>query len=173
MEMLAMLKELEEHLINGKQIGPVLYHLNRDECCILVQKIRASLPEEMRSARAVSSDKSRILSDAEEEAAATIRNARAEADNIREGAKRDADQILDEAHAQQTRMISESETTKIARAQAAEIVQSAEEEARLMKRGAKDYAHEVLSNLATTIGNAAAQVQNGKDALNRDLEKVR
>lgn len=128
--------------------------LNIEEFHMLTNKIRASLPEEVRRARSVTSDSDRIVSAAKEEA-----------EMIVEKAIEESNRIVDEARQMASRLIDTSEINRLAKAQAQEIMASAEASARDTRRGADEYAREVLASIENHLARVMGTLQKGREKL--------
>ena len=84
-----------------------------------------------------------------------------------EEARTAAGQILMEAQQQAARLVAEDAITQQARLEAQTLSQTAAQEAVGIRRGADDYARDVLGNLEAVLGKAAAQVQRGREMLEK------
>lgn len=109
----------------------------------LVEKLRASLPDEVGRAKQVTQEKDRLLSQAKEQ----------------------ADRIVEEASTTKSQLLNENELSRQAQAKASDLIAQAEARAIEIRRGADEYADRVLSQLDATLGGALASVQKGRQAL--------
>jgi len=161
-EILQLLKQLEELVENTKYIAllKLTYGLDHDEFFVLVNRIRASLPEDVKRASNVTRERDRILETAHEEA-----------NHIIEESKAEAARILEEARLQAQRMVDQSEIVMMAKEQAQHIVASAREDARQIRRGADEYARDVLNNLEAVLAKAIGTIQRGKETLEESLRE--
>lgn len=150
---LEMLDRLEELVEKSKQLFNTAF-VNIDEFYTLVNKIRASLPEDVKAAARITRDADRIVNDAKEQAAQII-----------DQSKSDSAQIIEDARTEAARLVDSSEIKQMATAQAKEIVASSEEEARSTKAGSDEYAREVLSDLETFVSKVLTTIQRGRDKL--------
>ena len=148
-----MIDKLEELVEKSRQLFNTAF-VNTDEFFTLTGKVRASLPEDMKSAARITRDADRVINDAKEQVAQMTDQAKAEAANIVEASKVEA-----------ARMVDASEIKQMATSQAKEIVASAEEEARGVKGGADEYAREVLSDLEGFVAKVLSTIQRGRDKL--------
>ena len=89
--------------------------VSMDRLLDLVEKLRASLPDEVNRAKAVTKDKDRLLEDARYKAAA----------------------IVEEASSTKTQMLSDAEIVRLAQTRADELLSDAESRAREVRRGAR------------------------------------
>jgi len=97
---------------------------------------------------------------------------------IREAAERETRQMLEEARAaageilteakqQAAQMIAEDAISQQARLEAQTLSHNAAQEAAGVRRGADDYARDVLGNLEAVLNKAASQVQRGREMLEK------
>jgi cell division septum initiation protein DivIVA len=113
----------------------------------LIEKLRASLPDEVGRAKQVTKEKDRLLSQAKEQ----------------------ADKIVEEASTTKTQLLNDSEIARLAQSQADQLIAQAEARASEIRRGADDYADRILAQLDVTLGTALASVQKGRQALSSGL----
>jgi cell division septum initiation protein DivIVA len=109
----------------------------------LIEKLRASLPDEVGRAKQVTKDKDRLLSQAKEQ----------------------AERMVEEASSAKSHLLDESEIAREARSRADAVIEEAEARAAQIRRGADEYADRLLSQLDATLGGALASVQKGRQAL--------
>lgn len=153
-DILRLLDKLEElaeapHSCFGRAWG-----LKLEEFHILTNKIRASLPDEVRRARSVARDGDKIVSAAKEEA-----------DMIVEQAVEESNRVVAEARQMAARLVDTSEINQLAKAQAQEIMSSAETSAREIRRGADEYAREVLASIENHLAKVMGTLQKGREKL--------
>ncbi len=142
-----LLDKLEEIVSEATEIpltGRVL--LDSDELLDLIDKIRNSIPEEVKRAEMVSTEKDRVIS---------------------EGQQR-AERMIAQAEEYAARLIQENEITRQAREEADRLLTDAREEAEEMQRGAKDYAMSILDELDQSLQKTLSVVAKGKDNLQDD-----
>ncbi|MCB0825509.1 MAG: hypothetical protein KDC26_04925 [Armatimonadetes bacterium] len=133
-----------------------------DDAVFEIEKIKASLPKEMKDAASLTRETERILVGADEEAAAIMTQAQAKAESMVKEAETKAESILQQAQLQQTQMVDENEILRIAKSQSEEIRNSAERDAREMRRGADQYASDVLNNLENVVGRVLGAVERAR-----------
>ena len=167
MDILRMLEQLNELIEKPKQIGPMTWGLNREDITMQIAKIRASLPNELKSAAQTVRESERIVESAREDASMTVDSARKERDRILAEGRAEAERIVEAARIQQERMISESEILKLAKAQSEEIRTTADRDAIQVRRGAEKYAHDVLSQLEGVVGKVMTTIERGKSEMDR------
>lgn len=109
----------------------------------LIEKMRATLPEEVGRAKMIAKDKDRMLREAQERAQAIVSEA-------------------SEHHAQ---MVDSHEIVQQARTTADIVLREAEERARKIREGADQYAAVVLADLQNRLSVALASVKKGQETL--------
>jgi hypothetical protein len=153
-DILKMIDGLEE-LADGRfNVMGKSFCMDLEEFHMLTNKIKASLPDEMRKATRVANDSDRIVASAREEAEA-----------IKAQTKAECERVLAEARQSAARLIESSEVNKLAKAQAQEILNSAEYTARDVKRGADEYAREVLAAIENHLAKVMSTLQKGREKL--------
>jgi vacuolar-type H+-ATPase subunit H len=152
MDVLYLLERLEEVLSSGSRLPFTNRTLVDDEeCFAVIDQIRLSLPNEIREARKVSTDRAALLDEAQ---------ARAQ-------------QILRSADMEAIELAKEHTVSQIAEARAQEILARAEEEAQQIRRDADDYAYRVLQGLDQQLDALLTTVRNGLRSLRRDEPAAR
>jgi dsDNA-specific endonuclease/ATPase MutS2 len=109
----------------------------------LIDQLRVSVPDEVRQARRITEEASRITERAQEE----------------------ADAIIARAQQQAAQMLEERELVRAAQQRAAEIIEIAQGEAREVRRGADEYAAGVLIRLEGECIKALTSIKRGIDML--------
>lgn len=135
------------------------YGVRTEEFHMLINKIRASLPDEVRTATRLANDSDKIVGAAREEARIIVDHAREE-----------SGRLLEDAKAQVARLVESSEINRLATAQAREIVASAEASAREVRRGSDEYAREVLANLENFTTKLMGTIQRGREKLEQRIQ---
>lgn len=154
-DILKLLDSLEELADNAHSFFGKAWGLDLEEFHMLTNKIRASLPDEVRRASRVASDSDKIVSAAREEASL-----------ITEQAASEAKRIVAEARQMAAKLVDTSEISRMAKAQAQDIMAHAEATARTIKRGADEYAREVLASIENYLaGKVMAPLQKGREKL--------
>jgi vacuolar-type H+-ATPase subunit H len=108
-----------------------------------IEKMRATLPEEVGRAKMIASNKERVIREAQER----------------------AQQIVTEANSAHSQMIDQSEVMRQARTTAEIVLREAEEKARKIRQGADAYAAQVLAELEARLTTAIGSVKMGQEAL--------
>jgi len=159
-DILKLLDKLEDTVeSNFFEIWGRAYGIKTEEFHMLINKIRASLPDEVRTATRLASDTDKIVGVAKEEARIILENAREE-----------AARVVDDAKSQAEKLVETSEINRLATAQAREIVASAEASAREIRRGADEYAREVLANLENFTAKLMGTIQRGREKLEQRIQ---
>lgn len=117
--------------------------VNADRVLDLIEKLRSTLPDDVSRAKQVNRDRDRLLEQAKEEAHTLVTQAQ---------------QAKDKA-------TSDSEVTVSATNKAEAIIAEAEAHAREIRRGADEYADQVLAQLDGSLARALASVQKGRQTL--------
>lgn len=144
MEIFNVLNELEE-LVESSIKVPLTKRVMVDEDRLLdyLDRIRTSLPEEIRQAKWVIQEREKVISET----------------------KREAGRLMEDAQKQVEKKAEESEITRQAKTIAEEIVEKAEVVAREIKQGARDYADEILMELEKNLGKIMSEIQDGRTEL--------
>lgn len=148
-----------------KYFGPLCWGMNRDEVVMQIAKIRASLPQEVKQAATVTRESERIVETAREDANLTLEKAQREGERLLTETRAEIERLIEQAKIEQQRLVAENEILKIAKAQAEEVRNEANRDALQMRRGAEDYAHELLTQLERVVGKIMATVENGKQEI--------
>ncbi len=151
MDILHLVDRLEE-LFNESRPIPLTHNVIVDEDRFLdiIDQMRISIPEEVKKAQQVFSQKDRVVAQAQEEASRTLSLAREKADQlvekdaIAQDAQRRANQILEQARL----------------------------EAENVKAGADQYSLDALMNLEVELERLLNQVRNGLQLLEQKRPPV-
>jgi cell division septum initiation protein DivIVA len=153
-DILKLLDGLEELAENAYSFFGRAWGVDLEEFHMLTNKIRASLPDEVRRANRVANDSDKIVSAAKEEAAV-----------ITERAIEESNRIMEEARQMAAKLIDTSEINRLAKAQAQDMMANAEAASRDIKRGADEYAREVLGAVESHLANVMGTLQKGREKL--------
>jgi len=153
-DILKLLDSLEELAENAHSFFGKAWGLDLEEFHMLTNKIRASLPDEVRRASRVANDSDKIVAVAKEEAEMII-----------EQATEEANRIADEARQMASKLVDTSEISRLAKAQAQEALAHAENAARHTRRGADEYAREVLASIENHLAKVMGTLQKGREKL--------
>jgi cell division septum initiation protein DivIVA len=137
-------ERLEGMLTSGKKL-PLTSSVVLDQAAALelIDELRQAIPEEVQAARRV----------------------RAEGERILERAGEEADLIVARARDEAARLIAAEGLTAQAEAESRRLVAEAEADAAEVRRGADEYAADVLIRLEAEVSRLLGQIQRGIDAL--------
>jgi hypothetical protein len=143
MSVYRVLDKLEAYVHDATWL-PGGYRVVSEERAIeLIEKIRASLPEEVGRAKIIAKDQERVIRAAQEKAQA----------------------IVDQASTVHEELVDQNEIVQRARTTAEVVLREAEERARKIKEGADQYAAQVLAEMEARLASALGSVQKGRAAL--------
>lgn len=168
-DILRLLEDLKAVAVDKPRSILGLFHtgLDKDEVNMLIAKVRASLPTELKQAAQTVRESERIVDSAREDASMTLEGARKESERVLQEARREADKIIEHAKSQQEMMVLESEILKLAKAQSEEVRSGADRDAVQMRRGAENYARDVLTQLEGVVGRVMQAIDRGKNEIDR------
>jgi len=143
-DLLSALNELEELIESSGKI-PLTKKvvLDEDRVLDLLDRIRTTIPEEIRQAKWIIQEREKVLNDSQKEAM----------------------RILEDAQKELEKRADDSEITRQAKVLAEEIVKKAETVAREMREGARGYADDILANLQESLGKILNQIEHGRSEL--------
>jgi hypothetical protein len=143
MSVYRVLDKLEAFVHEGTWL-PAGYRILSEERLIeFVEKIRATLPEEVGRAKIIAKDQDRVLRAAQEKAQA----------------------IVEQASSVHEELVDQNEIVQRARTTAEIVLREAEERARKIKEGADQYAAQILAEMEARLAGALGSVQKGRAAL--------
>jgi cell division septum initiation protein DivIVA len=137
-------ERLEGMLANGKKL-PLTSSVVVDQAAALelIDELRHAIPEEVQSARRINAEGERIL----------------------ERANQEAERIVARAQEQAAQLIDEQGLTEAAEVESRRLVAEAGADADETRRGADDYAADVLLRLEAEVSRVLGQIERGIDAL--------
>ena len=144
MEIYTDLETLEELLDKSKQLfftNKVI--VDKEVILDLIKDIRLKLPDELKQAKWIKEERTRILLEAQKE----------------------ADGIVKEAENRIISMIDEHEITRKAYEQKAQIIETANEMAREISNGTKEHADDLLAKIELVLQDVLTTVQNNRKEL--------
>jgi vacuolar-type H+-ATPase subunit H len=150
----AAIDGLQEFVTKGPALGSYRLLLDLHEFGERIEQIIALLPKEVRRARRITREEQRIIQDAKDEARRLLEEARAEAEQLVAEAREEAERLV-EASAIRQRALEQAEAT-IARA---------EETANDIREKSYTYAHQVITNVETSLKRLTQSVEQDKDQL--------
>jgi len=144
MEIVYLIDRLES-LINEAKRLPLTSGVivNQDEFLKIIDQMRINIPLEIREARRLKEEREQVI-------------ARAQAE---------AEKIVAEAKGQIDGLLTDEELLKAAREESAKIIEQARREAEKVRKGADEYAIEVLGQLQDQLMALQTTIQNGLDYL--------
>lgn len=144
MDILHLVDRLEE-LFNASRPIPLTHSVIVDEDRFLdiIDQMRISIPEEVKKAQQIFTQKERLLSQAQEEANRTLQVSREKADQ----------------------MVEKESLTQDAQRRATQIIEQARLEAEQTRMGADQYALDGLSGMERELERLLTQVRNGIQVL--------
>ncbi len=108
-----------------------------------IDDVRANMPSEVRQAKSIVEDRAEIISTA----------------------RREAETIIRKAEERARRMMSEEEVYKQAQAAASELLAQSQQKAREMRKGATDFAEDVLRRTEEVLVNRIGDVRQARQLL--------
>ncbi len=179
--------KLEEMLSSGRVPGTSRTLVNVDKVGEVLEELKRELPSQVNDAQTVLRQKEAILKQAELEARRIRAYADEEATTIRSLAEEQSQSQIETARNEATEIVGDSEIVKAAEDKAKEIEEAAQEKAGKIvadaqnklnqvlagaesdaadrRRGADNYAREVLFMLEEKIADTLGQVRSGIDVL--------
>jgi len=144
MDILHLIDRLEELFNNSRPI-PLTHNVivDEDKFLDIIDQMRISVPEEVKKAQQVFSQKDRVMAQAQEEANRTLQLAREKADEL----------------------IGKEALVLDAQRRSSQIIDQARAEAEDIKNGADQYALDALMGLETELERLVNQAQNGVQVL--------
>ena len=166
-DVFALLEELQLLTTEDPRtiVGRLTYGLDKQEISLVISKIKTSLPSEIKNAASNVKESEKIREQAGSDAEAALAMAKQEGKRMIDQAYEQAALIVENAKIQQEQLIMQSEVLKLSKAQAEEIRNSAEREAAQTRKGADQYALDVLSKLETTIDKVSGHVKSSRSEL--------
>jgi len=160
-----LIDEADEMLDNKFHVGSYCLFMNTDDIQDVLSKIRAILPEEIKTAEMILKRRDDIYMEAQSRADRIISEAQNTAANIlseseliravREKAAKIQEQVKESCEEMKNKATEEAEAVK----------RSAYQEASRTREGAQTYAEQVLNNRAQDIDQIHRVVKNGQDYL--------
>ena len=123
--------------------------VNSERMRELIDELRLNLPQEIKQAKMIVSDRKAILEDA----------------------KREAESVVKVAEERARRLVDENEITKKAKERATEIMTTAQSQARELKRAANEFSENVLKTAEQGLTESLNQVRTAKSALRTPVNK--
>ena len=152
MEIFTLLETIEDILENSKKIPFSNKHIvDKDELLDVVKEIRLKLPDELKQAKWVKEERTRIIQEA----------------------KKEGEDIVKVAENRIIAMIDEHEITRKAYDEKQKIIESANEMAREMSEGTKEYADNILAEIEETISSLRSNVEAAQATINSAIVTIK
>ena len=187
MTFMSQLENLEAMIIKGRVPGTARTLVNVEKISALIDEMKGEAPTQMTEAEGVVRQKDAIIKQAELEARRIRAYADEEATTIRQLAEEQSNTLLTTSQEEARKMVQDTEITRVANETAAEIeadaqkragkliddaenrvngiLNEAETSADQRRKGADNYAREVLFTLEERIADTLGQVRGGIDLL--------
>ena len=146
MEIFDVIEQLEDIIENSFTV-PILNKtlITKDDVMELLSDLRLRLPEDLKQAKYVKEERTRIIAEAHQEAT----------------------NIIKSTEEQIEQMVNENEITKKAYEQANEIIANAQKNAREIRLGARQYAENLLESLETRLSGQIDEIKAGRMELRK------
>ena len=145
MSVYRVLDKLESYVHEGTWLPAGYRVLSEERLIELIEKVRASLPEEVGRAKIIAKDQDRVMREAQQK----------------------AQSIVDEASSKHEELVDQHEIARRARTTADVVLREAQERADKIRRGADEYAAGVLVEMENRLAGALGAVRKGRDSLAR------
>ncbi|HTU81795.1 MAG TPA: hypothetical protein VMF61_06685 [Candidatus Acidoferrales bacterium] len=145
MSVYRVLDKLEAYVHEGTWLPAGYRVLSEERLIEFVEKVRASLPEEVGRAKIIAKDQDRVMRAAQEKAQA----------------------IVEQAANKHEELVDQNEIVQRARTTAETVLREAEERARKVREGADQYAAQILADMEGRLAGALGAVRKGRDTLAR------
>ena len=187
MTLTAQLENLETMIVKGRVPGTARTLVNQQKISALINEMKKNLPDEITEAEGVVRQKDAIIKQAEIEARRIRAYADEEATTIRQLAEEQSNTLLKTSQEEAKKMIQDTEITRkanenaitiesIANSPAETVIDDAESRVNTIlhdagisaeerRKGADNYAREVLFTLEERIADTLGQVRGGIDLL--------
>jgi|TARA_B100000959_G_scaffold285807_1_gene361835 hypothetical protein len=184
---MSQLEDLKAMIVKGRVPGTARSLVNLEKITSAINEMKEEMPTQMNEAEGVVRQKDAIIKQAELEARRIRAYADEEATTIRQLAEEQSNTLLTTSQEEAQKMIQETEITRMANEQATEIetdaqtlagkliddaeskvngiLNEAETSAESRRKGADNYAREVLFTLEERVADTLGQVRGGIDLL--------
>ena len=187
MTLMEQLENLETMMVKGRVPGTARTLVNQQKISALINEMKKNLPDEITEAEGVVRQKDAIIKQAEIEARRIRAYADEEATTIRQLAEEQSNTLLTTSQEEAKKMIQDTEISRkanenaieiesVANSRAGKVVDDAESRVNTIlhdagisaeerRKGADNYAREVLFTLEERIADTLGQVRGGIDLL--------
>ena len=149
LDIIFLVERLESLVSNGRSV-PLTRSVmvNREDVLKLIDDLRLAVPEEVRAAKRINSERTQIL----------------------ERSESDAEQTMARAQEQAAYLISEAGLTEAAAAESDRMLAQARADAAAIRNGADQYANSVLESLAAQVDGTLREIEGGLQVLTERRE---
>ncbi len=168
-DILRLLDQLEALIDGSRHFFSHAVWVDLDQFFALTSTIRQHLPDDIRRATKVARDSEKIVEQARGEAERIRNEAGEDGERILQESRRNAERMIRDAQEQGSRLLSEHEIIRAAQQQARAVIQEAQDESLGVRRGADEYAGEVLAHLDEVLSKATTHVRRGLEKLSREI----
>lgn len=187
MTLMSQLEDLEATIAKGRVPGTARTLVNLEKVTALITEMKDEMPTQINEAEGIVRQKEAIIKQAELEARRIRAYADEEATTIRQLAEEQSNTLLTTSQEEARKMIQDTEITRVARENAAEteadakkqasklindaenrvngILNEANTQADQRRKGADNYAREVLFALEERVADTLGQVRGGIELL--------
>ena len=187
MTLMAQLENLETMMVKGRVPGTARTLVNQQKISALINEMKKNLPDEITEAESVVRQKDAIIKQAEIEARRIRAYADEEATTIRQLAEEQSNTLLKTSQEEAKKLIQDTEISRkanenaieiesVANSRAGKVIDDAESRVNTIlhdagisaeerRKGADNYAREVLFTLEERIADTLGQVRGGIDLL--------
>jgi len=187
MTLMSQLEDLEAMILKGRVPGTARTLVNVEKITVIIDEMKGEMPTQMNEAEGVVRQKDAIIKQAELEARRIRAYADEEATTIRQLAEEQSNTLLTTSQDEARTMIQDTEITRVANEEAVVIeadarkrggrliddaesrvngiLNEAETSVDSRRKGADNYAREVLFTLEERIADTLGQVRGGIDLL--------
>lgn len=187
MTLMSQLEDLEAMIVKGRVPGTARTLVNLDKITAVIAEMKGEIPTQINEAEAVVRQKDAIIKQAELESRRIRAYADEEATTIRQLAEEQSNTLLTTSQEEARAMIQKTEITRVANEEAVVIeadaqkrasrliddaesrvngiLNDAETSADSRRKGADNYAREVLFTLEERVADTLGQVRGGIDLL--------
>ena len=187
MTIMTQLEDLEAMIAKGRVPGTARTLVNLENATSVINEMKEEMPTQINEAEGIVRQKDAIIKQAELEARRIRAYADEEATTIRQLAEEQSSTLLTSSQAEAHKMVENTEITRVAREKVADTEAEAEKRAGKMiddaenrvngilseantqadqrRRGADNYAREVLFALEERVADTLGQVRGGIDLL--------
>ena len=146
-DVLLLIDELDDQMNGAKSgIRSSQVKVDKEATYAILDRMRATIPEEIKQARWIAKERSEML----------------------EEAKRESERILEAAREERARLVDPEEIAKEAERRAERILEEARTQERHLRLAAEDYADGILGSLEGNLERFSGAIQRGRERLIRD-----